>query len=171
MTPDPALWPALAAAGLGAILDVKDRRLPNWLCAVVAAAAAGGLVWSEGLGALPWALLHAAIALLVGMILFRLGAIGGGDAKFYAAAACAIPLSGALFFLGWTSAAGFFLLLVMAIARRLRRTSPDAPILRGWSVPYGVAIFAGFGLALLVGNPFEPTRYAPIALGTPGTPL
>lgn len=156
MIPDAALWPALAAAGFGAILDVRDRRLPNWLCAVLALAAAGGLVVAQGTGPLPWALLHAAIALIAGMILFRLGMIGGGDAKFYAAAACAIPLGGALALLGWTSLAGFALLLVMAIARRLKRSSPATAMLRGWAVPYGVAIFAGFALTLLVGNPFQP---------------
>jgi prepilin peptidase CpaA len=150
MIPDVALWPALAAAGLGAILDAKDRQLPNWLCAVLAVAAIGGLALAEGAEAIPWALLHASIALIVGMALFRFRIIGGGDAKFYAAAACAIPLHEALHFLGWTSAAGMVLLLVMIIGRRLLKSTRGTPILRGWEVPYGVAIFAGFALTLVV---------------------
>lgn len=150
MTPDIALWPALFGAGLGAILDAKDRRLPNWLCAVLAVAAAVGLALSDGAEAVPWALLHGSIALVVGMILFRLGVIGGGDAKFYAGAACAIPLSKAGYLLGWTSAAGMALLIAMMIGRRFRRSSKETPVLRGWSVPYGVAIFAGFALTLFL---------------------
>ena len=148
MSLDPALWPALAVAGLGAILDVKERRLPNWLCATLAISAAAGLVYSAGPSLLPWTLLHAAIALTIGMVLFRLGAIGGGDAKFYAAAASAVPLSDALPLLGWTSAVGLLLLIVMAVARRARRNAQESGLLRGWTVPYGVAIFAGFGLTL-----------------------
>lgn len=150
MTPDPALWPALAAAGLGAILDIWNRILPNWLCAALAIAAAGGLALADGRGAILGALLHAAIALIVGMALFRFRVIGGGDAKFYAAAACAIPLREALHFLGWTSAAGLALLIVMIIGRRLLPSTRGTPILRGWDVPYGVAIFVGFGLTLAV---------------------
>ena len=150
MIPDAVLWPALAAAGLGAVLDAKDRRLPNWLCAILAVTAAAGFALAQGAGALPWALLHATIALIVGMALFRFRIIGGGDAKFYAAAACAIPLTEALYFLGWTSAAGMALLLVMAIGRRFLKSSQGTPILRGWEVPYGVAIFAGFALTLFV---------------------
>ena len=150
MSPDPALWPAIAAAGLGAFLDLKERRLPNWLCALLAACAVAGLGYSAGLSVLPWALLHAVIALVIGMVLFGLGAIGGGDAKFYAAAASAVPLSDALSLLGWTSAMGLALLVVMAVGRRVRRDAPSTPLLRGWSVPYGVAIFAGLALTLIV---------------------
>jgi prepilin peptidase CpaA len=150
MIPDAVLWPAVAAAGLGAVLDAKDRRLPNWLCAILAIAAAGGLALAQGPGALPWALLHATIALIVGMALFRFRIIGGGDAKFYAAAACAIPLGKALYFLGWTSAAGMALLLVMAVGRRFLKSSQGTPLLRGWEVPYGIAIFAGFALTLFI---------------------
>jgi len=148
MSPDPALWPALAVAGYGAFLDVRERRLPNWLCALLAIAALGGTAYSAGASLLPWTLLHAAISLAVGMILFSVGAIGGGDAKFYAAAASAVPVNNALPMLGWTSATGLLLLVVMAFGRRVRRDARRTPLFRGWTVPYGAAIFAGFGLTL-----------------------
>src|SRR5262245_7016399 len=148
MNLDVALWPALAGAGLGAILDLKERRLPNWLCALVAIAGDVGIAFSESSAIVPWTLVHAALALAVGMMLFRLGMIGGGDAKFYAAAACAVPLNQGLYLLGWVSVSGLVLLSIMAIVRLLRRPAKDRPLLRGWSVPYGVAIFAGFGLFL-----------------------
>ena len=142
------LLPAAAIAAAGAFLDIRDQRLPNWLCAALALAALAGLAFSQGAALLPWAFLHAGIALVVGMLLFRLGAIGGGDAKFYAAAACAIPASpvaGPLALLGWTSAAGLALLIAMAIGRRIL----GRPVfLKGWAVPYGVAIAAGFLITL-----------------------
>lgn len=142
------LLPAAALAAAGAYLDIRHRRLPNWLCAALALAAATGLALSAGAGVLPWAVLHAAIALIVGMALFATGVVGGGDAKFYAAAALAVPASpiaGPLTMLGWTSAAGLILLITMATGRRmLGRTGS---FIKGWEVPYGVAIAAGFLLS------------------------
>ena len=148
MTPDPALWPALAVAGVGALLDIKDRRLPNWLCAALAVAGAGGLAFSAGLEILAWAFVHAVLVLAIGMVLFRLGVIGGGDAKFYSAAACAVPLSQALPLLGWTSVVGLGLIVVMLVMRAAKGGGKGVVVLRGWSVPYGVAIFGGFALAI-----------------------
>ncbi|MXP41611.1 peptidase A24 [Altererythrobacter soli] len=149
-----ALLPAAVLAAAGAYLDIRHRRLPNRLCAALAVAAAAGLALSAGAGALPWALLHAAIALVIGMLLFALGAIGGGDAKFYAAAALAIPASpvaGPLALLGWTSAAGLVLLITMAVGRRM--LGRPGSFLKGWEVPYGVAIAAGFLLTHWLDTP------------------
>ena len=149
MNLDPAFGPALAAAGIGAVYDIKYRRLPNWLCAFLAIAAAGGLASFEGLKALPSSLLHASIALIAGMVLFKLRMVGAGDAKFYAAAAAGFPLAQALPFLGWTSVAGLAVLLVMMAGRLARPASRQGAVLGGWSVPYGVAIACGFALTLL----------------------
>jgi len=135
--------PAAAIAATGAVLDVRTRKLPNWLCAALAVAAAGGLYVSEGAKALPSAGLHALVALIAGMILFRFGVIGGGDAKFYTAAALGLPLAQALPLLGWTSVLGLVLFLAMIAGRMLTGRSAS---LRGWDVPYGVAIFAGFAV-------------------------
>lgn len=145
MSPAIALLPAAILAAAGAYLDIRYRRLPNWLCASLGLAAAAGLALSAGAGPLPWAILHAAIALVVGMLLFALGTIGGGDAKFYAAAALSIPASsfdGPLTMLGWTSAAGLALLIGMAVGRRA--LGRPGSFMKGWEVPYGVAIAAGF---------------------------
>ena len=56
------LLPAAAIAAAGAFLDIRDQRLPNWLCAALALAALTGLAFSQGAALLPWALLHAAVA-------------------------------------------------------------------------------------------------------------
>ena len=153
--PDLAIWPALALAAFGAFLDIRERRLPNWLCGALFVAAGAGLAFSQGWTMLPWGLLHAAIALVVGMGLFALGAIGGGDAKFYAAAAFslpAVPASQPIALLGWTSLAGLFVLIAMMIWRRTRNRGESRRLLqlKGWGVPYGVAIAAGLWLTFLV---------------------
>lgn len=151
MIPDAAWWPALALAALGAWFDLSSRRLPNWLCIAFAIAGASGLIVAHGVELLPWALLHAAAALVLGMLLFRFGMIGGGDAKFYAAAACAAPGAPAiapLALLGWTSVAGLALLLTMFVARQFGKHSGEGHHLKGWEVPYGIAIAAGFWVAL-----------------------
>jgi Flp pilus assembly protein protease CpaA len=64
-----------------------------------------------------------------------------------------LPIGKALILLGWTSAAGLCLLLVMALARLARPATRPRSILRGWSVPYGVAIFSGFALTLTLSWP------------------
>lgn len=133
--------PAVLVGAAGAILDIRTRRLPNWLCAGFAVLAAAALAVAEGPAALWSAAFHATLALVVGMLLFRARIVGGGDAKFYAAAACGLPLTQGLAFLGWTSIAGLLLWLAM-FARRVIATRSRA--IKGWDVPYGVAIFAGF---------------------------
>ena len=140
----------LALAAAGAAWDINARRIPNWVCLLLAVAAVGFVSVGVGESGLLWSLAHAAIALIVGVALFGFGIIGGGDAKFYAAAALAIPLQNALALLGWTSAAGLVLLVVIVIGNRLlakRRKSLQE--LRKMEVPYGVAIASGFALATL----------------------
>jgi prepilin peptidase CpaA len=140
----------LALAAAGAAWDIGLRRIPNWLCLALALAALGYAWVATGAGGLGWSAAHAGIALVVGILLFALGAIGGGDAKFYAAAALAVPLQGGLALLGWTSAAGLVLLVVMIVGNRLfARTRQSLQQLRKMEVPYGVAIAAGFALATL----------------------
>ena len=128
---------ALAGAGL----DVVTRRLPNWLCLVTALAGLAVAVAFGGLGAAMSPALHAVLALLGGMVLFRFGLIGGGDAKFYAACAAWFPLSSALLLLGTVSFAGFVVVLGWLGYRRLAysRTSEGAFAM----VPYGLAVAIG----------------------------
>ena len=130
----------LAAAG--AIGDVLMRRLPNVLCLALAIVCAA---WSfVGLGAsgLGSAALHALVALLVGMGLFKLEMAGAGDAKFYTALAFGVPLSDAFAMVLWMSLGGLAMLVVMAMHRRM--TGERSERAGQWSVPYGVAIYCGF---------------------------
>ena len=65
----------LAGLGLAACwFDVSQRRLPNWLCVLVVFCGIGVTLVTAGSSALPWHILHAFIALAIGMGLFALRA-------------------------------------------------------------------------------------------------
>ena len=130
----------LAAAGM----DIGLRRIPNWLCAATLIAGVGFASHTGGLSALALHSAHAAIALVIGMVLFATGAIGGGDAKFYAAAAMWFTLADAPRLLMAISLTGFVSVLVWIAARRLQgrpwRKGNGDPFA---SFPYGLAIGLG----------------------------
>ena len=137
----------LLAAG-GAISDLLRRRIPNLLCLACLALTMPLAYMTGGSAALASGMIHAAIALVAGMLLFRFSFIGGGDAKFYATLAPAVPLGKALAMLGWTSVSGLVLLIVMMATRRL--TAPDRRTVAGMAtVPYGVAIASGFFIVIV----------------------
>jgi prepilin peptidase CpaA len=114
-------------------------------------ALAGGLGFAfadGGLGAMGSHLLHALIALVVGIGLFAARIVGGGDAKFYAGIAAWFTLADGARLLLAVSLGGLVLFLVWFVYRRLSRK----PISRRDGVaegkfPYGVAIAAGAVIA------------------------
>lgn len=130
--------------------DVSRRVIPNWLCGVVALAGLGVAIWTGGLEALGWHALHMVIALLVGMVLFRFGMLGGGDAKFYAACAAWFTLSQAGSLLLMVSLCGLGLFAVwFAVRRAMRKPIRMKPQDNFDRLPYGIAIAAGTVIAML----------------------
>lgn len=149
-------WAALGALVLlcvtAAWLDFRHRRIPNWLCGLTAIIGISATAVLSGVPATGSAGLHAVIALIVGMVLFQIKFIGGGDAKFYSAIACWFPLGQAVMLLGFTSLVGFFMALFFII-RGMRQTGTDRQA--RWkqrNVPYGVAIAAGALATTLAGK-------------------
>ena len=144
------LWPAGLSLLLlvGAISDIRERRLANWLslCLLVFGLVHGFV--ADGMTGLGWHAAHAGIALLVGMALFAAGAIGGGDAKFYAGTAAFFPLSSGFELLLWVALAGGVSILGWFGLRQVMRKEKPAPDSLQAKFPYGVAIAAG---AMLVG--------------------
>lgn len=136
----------------GAAFDLKSRRLPNllslaaWIAGIGFALAAGGLA-----GALS-PLGHSLIALVVGMGLFRLGAIGGGDAKFYAGIAAWFALGQGLLLLLCVALAGAVLVVAMMGAGMLRRQNREDRRRTMSELPYGVAIAAGAAASWLIAS-------------------
>lgn len=144
-----AVFPALVV--FAGVRDAATMTIPNRLniAAAVAffpVALLCGLPWP----ALGMAVALGAAALVVGMIMFALNWIGGGDAKLFAA--CGLWLGGAATvpFLMWTALAGGALALGLLWGRQLAQHMPLAGpswlrrlLTEGEGVPYGVAIAAG----------------------------
>jgi prepilin peptidase CpaA len=131
-------------------LDLTTRRIPNWLCGVTALLGLASAFVAGGAGAFGNHALHLAIALIAGMVLFRLGMIGGGDAKFYAAMASWFSLINAASLALMVALWGLVLLVVWFGYRRLRGLPVRKPGGTSFdSLPYGIAIAAG-GMSTLL---------------------
>ena len=156
MAAEIALWGAAGLALLGAAWDIRTRRIPNWLVLALAAFAVGATLLSGGLSLLGSSAIHAVIVLLAGMGLFALKAIGAGDAKFYSAAAFAVPLDRALPMLTWVVVSALVVLLILVVFYRGLKMVKDGKR-ESWTLPYGVPICCGFLAATqgsLIGLPF-----------------
>lgn len=135
-----------AIAACGAWLDMRHRLLPNWLALVAMVTGLGFAAWTGGWSTAGLALAHGVVALLVGMGLFAVRWIGGGDAKFYAGIACWFPITQALFLLVSVSLVGLVLAIGMLVI--LRRKPPHGGLSQSGDdafrqVPFGVAIALG----------------------------
>ena len=149
-----------AAVIAAAITDATSYIIPNRLSMILAAAfvpaaLAAGLSWPAfgmclGLGVL---------ALVVGVGLFALKVMGGGDAKLTAACLLWLGPVAIVPFLLWTAVAGGCLAVGLLFARRLPAQVASAGprwvgrlLQPGGDVPYGVAIAVG----ALVAFPLSP---------------
>ncbi len=133
---------------VGSWLDVSQRRLPNWLCLLALIAGLAFSFLSAGWVGAGMAAGHAVIALLLGMLLFAGGIIGGGDAKFYAGLAAWLPITQGLFLVVSVALSGLVLTVMMLLPLRRRARAnigglrPQTPDIFG-QVPYGMAIAIG----------------------------
>ena len=167
-------WSLVLVAGVAALYDVREGRIPNGLTL-------GGLVLAlalaapGGLEAFGLALAGAGIAFLVALPVFMVGGLGGGDVKLLAAAGAFLGPARLPQALLITALAGG-LLAGIAVIRRgaVRETAVNIKIILGtfgldnfsrWkergsgeealtidasgavTVPYGVAISVGAVLA------------------------
>lgn len=134
-----AIWTVTLIAA--AISDLRSFRIPNYFSAILIVIF--GIVYGlAGFTGMPWGnLLHFLVALVVGMLLFSRGWIGGGDAKLYAATALWFNWAGAVTLLFMTTIAGLILAATFIAARMLglRKNIPK----EDRRIPYGVAIAVG----------------------------
>ena len=148
---------------LAGVTDLRTRRIPNVL--TVAGMVAAPVLWALLAGPVVAlaSVVGGAIALVVGMTLFALGALGGGDAKLLVVTGAFLGparLVSALLVIGITGG-------VLALAVALRRGHLLRTLARAWhlslhlttlgrkgtphdlespgalTIPYGVAIAAG----------------------------
>jgi prepilin peptidase CpaA len=133
---------------IGAGTDIAWRKLPNLLCLGLAAIGLAWAFWEAGSSAPLLHVLHGLAALAPGMVLFRFGWIGGGDAKFYAGLASNFVIGKAMLLLLAVAGTGLVLVLLWIAWRRIlgkkiSRTDGDEA-----KFPYGVPI-AVAGAALI----------------------
>lgn len=157
-----AILPALVIiAGLG---DLVSMKIPNWISGLlVLGFLPAALVFGLTPGAIAAHAGVAVVALLIGMGLFALRLLGGGDVKLMAAACLWFGLSGSgLFILTTALIGGLFSLVLLAGRTWLQPYVGGGPRWfarlmepRG-HIPYGVAIAAG----ALVAWPGSPLMVA-----------
>ncbi|MFM5885206.1 MAG: prepilin peptidase [Novosphingobium sp.] len=124
--------------------DARRRVIPNSLCAVLLLAGLGFGYYTAGLGGLGWHAAHAGAALLIGMALFAVRWLGGGDGKFYAACAAWFPLQQALALAAMICLAGLVFVLAWTVGRRFQG-KPTFTLRKGQAtyLPFGLAIGLG----------------------------
>ncbi|MGI9437614.1 MAG: A24 family peptidase [Geminicoccaceae bacterium] len=160
---------------VGAIIDIRSRRLPNWLTAGVALLYLPYFLASPQPIDISNTILVAGVAFAIGFGLFAFNVMGGGDVKLIAGLSLWAGLDHLTLFLLVTSLAGGLLSIGMLMIRLLSRSTwiamiwpiyqaePDAPVPAtdapaavtagvragsAGSLPYGVAIAAG-GFAVI----------------------
>lgn len=159
-----ALGAVLVATFAAALCDLRTRRIPNLIPLALAVAGAmlsaragwPGLATFAGIGA---------GAILLGLPLFSLRLLGGGDIKLLAAACATLGTADLKVFLLATILCGGALGIAVAARHgRLRATfanvrtmalpvlsgGPLVPVTGGIKMPYGIAIFAGAAITALV---------------------
>jgi len=141
----------VAYVGLLALAAFSDARrfiIPNIL--PLGLLLLGIVAWFVGFpfsGPLWSHILHFAVALGVGMLMFHFGWFGGGDVKLYAAVAFWFDFSEGLMLLLLTSLGGVAVVLLSLALLTLRTWLGSAPAkkgrLRDRRIAYGIAIAAG----------------------------
>jgi prepilin peptidase CpaA len=137
-----------AAMAYAAASDLVTMTIPNWLCALLAAAfaacaASAGFGWAVS----GWHLAAAFTVLVVSFGMFAAGWIGGGDAKLAAVTALWLGFDQMIPYLFIASLGGGLLTLVILQLRAM----PLPTVARGWGwaqrlhdvkqgVPYGIAL-------------------------------
>ena len=152
------------AMAFAAAYDLFSMTLPNWISLVLIV----GFALLASLLGLGWSVagLHVALAvgaLIVTFAMFSFGWIGGGDAKFFAAACLWLGPEQMLIYTIYAALLGGGLTLLILFVRTL--PLPGGLYSQGWiarlhnaeeGVPYGITL-AGAGLLVYPQTPFMAT--------------
>jgi prepilin peptidase CpaA len=142
---------------LAAIVDVRSRRIPNWLCASLLLAGIALNVWRYGATGVVMAFAGAALGLVILLPFYALGAMGAGDVKLLAALGALVGPQLLVSVAVYAAIAGGVMSLVI-LAKRGRLllalnevvVQHRVPTRSGATAPYGVAIASGVYLSLLL---------------------
>ena len=149
------IFPALVT--VGGLRDLTSYIIPNWISlALIAAFVPAALAAGVPIGTIGLHLAVGVAALVLGMVMWSLKWIGGGDAKLFAASGLWLGWPACLVFAVATCIAGGALAISLLLLRSmwLRPFLPGKPawfgrlVQPGENVPYGVAIAVGALYAL-----------------------
>ena len=148
---------AAAAVSIAAIIDVRTRRIPNWLTAGALLIGVLLNVWLSGLGGGVASLIGAVLGLAMLLPFYAMRAMGAGDVKLLAGIGSLLGPHVLLSVALYGALAGGALSAVILLARgRLHIALQEMviqhrpPTRSGATAPYGVAIASGVYLALLL---------------------
>jgi prepilin peptidase CpaA len=155
---------AIGLLGAVAYSDLHTRRIPNALCLGIAVLGLVRIALAGDALAAAYSLATATAVFSVGILLFRRGAIGGGDVKLATAMALLLEHHEVFGFLVLMSVCGGVLALVILTGEMVRHR-----VIRAWrpprgppritegailpsrpTVPYGVAIAAAGAITLML---------------------
>lgn len=121
------LLPLLAMLAVAAAIDLRARRIPNWLTAATAVGGlAASIAWQGALVTWWQALLGGAVGLLINWPLFALRIRGGGDVKLFAAVGTWVGPQGIVVVFVLATLVAMLVAVVQAVAHRRLR-----PVMRG----------------------------------------
>jgi prepilin peptidase CpaA len=146
-----------ALASLAAVIDVRSRRIPNWLTLVALVSGVVVHVLRMGIAGVPVALAGAALGLCVLLPFYVIHAIGAGDVKLLAGLGALVGPQALVSVVIYAALVGGAISFVL-LARRGRLQASRAEIMTrptkltrsGATAPYGVAIASGVYLSLLL---------------------
>lgn len=148
--------------------DIATMTIPNWVsAALVFAFPLFALAAGHSIAFIGYHLAVGLIVLALGIGLFSLNLLGGGDAKVIAAAAVWTGSSGLVVFVSAMVLAGGVLALSLLALRRLAKPQDGRPAFlnrlldRQRGAPYAVAIAVG-GIAALPSLPFASQIAGPL---------
>lgn len=148
---------ATAAATLAAAVDVRSRRIPNWLTAGLFVSGVGLGLWHSGGAGVFLALAGTVLGLAMLLPFYTLGAIGAGDVKLLAGLGAVMgPQVLVTIAIYAALAGGLISIFILAKTGRLLVALHEIfvehrpPSASGAKAPYGVAIASGMYLTLVL---------------------
>ena len=123
--------------------DIRSFRIPNGYPMALLLLFVPLAALQIGFPEIWWHLAHFAVALAIGMLLFAIKWVGGGDAKLYAAVAIWFPLDQAPMLAMFTGLSGLVLAIVYFLRRKLASSDAQKAKAKDRRIPYGVALALG----------------------------
>lgn len=143
-----AILPLAALFGLlawCAVEDIRTRTIPH--AAIAAIILVYALYALLGNTNFLHGLISAGVLLVVGFALFYFQIMGGGDSKLIAAMGLWVGLSHLVDFILYTAIAGGFVTIGVLFIHHIKARRSDTITIPAPTVPYGVAIALGGGIA------------------------